>query len=107
MTYKMSALSFPPEPFYRTKLQGFLAPDFLCPAKLTIFIESMKLCFLEDIGDQLLHQQVTNLGIHNDAIVIQSSHSTFDEKKCKTASNSDLENLFLYLSLRKLIVKGS
>lgn len=65
------------------------------------------MCLLEDTGDQLLHEQVTNLGIHNDAIGIELSHSTFDGKRCKTASNSDLENLFSYLSLRKLIVKRS
>lgn len=28
------------------------------------------MCLLEDTGDQLLHQQVKNLGIHNDAIGI-------------------------------------
>lgn len=28
------------------------------------------MCLLEDTGDLLLHQQVKNLGIHNDAIGI-------------------------------------
>lgn len=68
-------------------LQGFLVPDFLCPARLSIFTDTIKICLLEDTGDQLFPQQVTNLGIRNDAIGIQLSHSTFDEKMCKTASN--------------------
>lgn len=75
-------------------MQGFLVPDFLRPARLSVFIESTKMCLLEDIGDQLLHQQVTNLGIHNDAIAIQLSHSTFDEKRCKTASLFILVSFF-------------
>lgn len=52
------------------------------------------MCILKDIDDQPLHQQVTNLGIHNDAIAIQLSHSTFDEKRCKTASSFILVSLF-------------
>lgn len=64
--------------FYRRKLHSCPVLDLVCPARLTIFIKGIKMCLLKDTGDQLLPQQVTHLGIHNDAIGIQLFHFTFN-----------------------------
>lgn len=75
----------------------------MCPGRLTIFIKSIKVSLLKDTGDQLLPQEVTHLGIYNDATGIPLFHYTFNEKRCKDISKLNLENLLIFKETEKSI----